>query len=39
MANSRTELMIDRLRALQATTPEIEASAVVSVDDCIVAPT
>lgn len=32
MAKSRTELMIDRLRELQATTPEIEASAVVSVD-------
>ncbi|MBK8025973.1 MAG: roadblock/LC7 domain-containing protein [Anaerolineae bacterium] len=32
MAKSRTELMVDRLRELQATTPEIEASAVVSVD-------
>ena len=32
MAKSRTELMVDRLRDLQATTPEIEASAVVSVD-------
>lgn len=32
MAKSRTELMADRLRELQATTPEIEASAVVSVD-------
>ena len=32
MAKSRTELMVDRLRDLQATTPEIQASAVVSVD-------
>ncbi len=32
MVKSRTELMVDRLRDLQATTPEIEASAVVSVD-------
>lgn len=32
LAKSRTELMVDRLRDLQATTPEIEASAVVSVD-------
>ena len=32
MAKSRTELMVERLRDLQATTPEIEASAVVSVD-------
>ena len=32
MAKSRKELMVDRLRELQATTPEIEASAVVSVD-------
>jgi predicted regulator of Ras-like GTPase activity (Roadblock/LC7/MglB family) len=32
MAKSRTELMVDRLRDLQATTPEIEASAVISVD-------
>ncbi len=31
MAKSRTELMVDRLRDLQQTTPEIEASAVVSV--------
>jgi hypothetical protein len=29
---SRTELMVDRLRDLQAGTPDIEASAVVSVD-------
>jgi hypothetical protein len=32
MPKSRTELMVDRLRDLQTTTPEIEASAVVSVD-------
>lgn len=32
MAKSKTELMVDRLRDLQTTTPEIEASAVVSVD-------
>ena len=29
---SRTEMMVDRLRDLQAGTPDIEASAVVSVD-------
>lgn len=37
MAKSRTELMVDRLRDLQATTPEIAASAVVSVDGLIMA--
>jgi uncharacterized protein len=37
MARSRTELMVDRLRELQSTTPEIEASAVVSVDGLIMA--
>ncbi len=37
MAKSRTELMADRLRDLQATTPEIEASAVVSVDGLTIA--
>ncbi len=37
MAGSRTELMVDRLRDLQSTTPEIEASAVVSVDSLIIA--
>ena len=37
MAKSRTELMVDRLRDLQSTTPEIEASAVVSVDGLIMA--
>jgi predicted regulator of Ras-like GTPase activity (Roadblock/LC7/MglB family) len=37
MAKSRTELMVDRLRDLHSTTPEIEASAVVSVDGLIMA--
>ena len=34
---SRTEMMVDRLRDLQAGTPSIEASAVVSVDGLIMA--
>jgi predicted regulator of Ras-like GTPase activity (Roadblock/LC7/MglB family) len=37
MAKSRAELLVDRLRDLQASTPDIEASAVVSVDGLIVA--
>jgi predicted regulator of Ras-like GTPase activity (Roadblock/LC7/MglB family) len=37
MAKSRTDLMVERLRELQGTTPEIEASAVVSVDGLIIA--
>jgi uncharacterized protein len=37
MGKSRTDLMVDRLRDLQSTTPEIEASAVVSVDGLIMA--
>ncbi|RMF38020.1 MAG: hypothetical protein D6759_01595 [Chloroflexi bacterium] len=37
MAKSRTELMVERLRDLQAGTPDIEASAVVSVDGLIMA--
>jgi predicted regulator of Ras-like GTPase activity (Roadblock/LC7/MglB family) len=37
MAKSRAELMIDRLRDLQAGTSDIEASAVVSVDGLIMA--
>nr|HID12490.1 hypothetical protein [Anaerolineae bacterium] len=37
MAKSRTELMVDRLRDLQAGTPDIEASAIVSVDGLIMA--
>lgn len=32
MSRSRTELMVDRLRDLQASSPDVEASAVVSVD-------
>ncbi len=32
MTLSRTELMVNRLREMQAASPEIEASAVVSVD-------
>lgn len=32
MAKSRTELMVDRLRDLQASSSDVEASAVVSVD-------
>ena len=34
---SRTEMMVDSLRDLQAGTPDIEASAVVSVDGLIMA--
>ncbi len=37
MAKSRTELMVDRLRDMQYGTPDIEASAVVSVDGLIMA--
>lgn len=37
MAKSRTELMVDRLKDLQGSTPDIEASAVVSVDGLIMA--
>jgi len=37
MAKSRTELMVDRLRDLAAGTPDIEASAVVSIDGLIMA--
>ena len=32
MTKSRTQLMVDRLRDLQASSPDIEASAIVSVD-------
>ena len=32
MSNTRTQQMVDRLRDLQASSPDIEASAVVSVD-------
>ena len=34
---SRTEMMVDRLRDLESGTPDIEASAVVSVDGLIMA--
>ncbi len=37
MADSRAEQMVDRLRSMQAAAPEIEASAVVSVDGLIMA--
>ena len=37
MAKSRSELMVDRLRDLQASTPDVEASAIVSVDGLIMA--
>lgn len=37
MAKSRMDVMVDRLRELQTTTPEIEASAVVSADGLIMA--
>ncbi len=37
MIKSRTEQMIGRLRDLRASTPDIEASAVVSVDGLIIA--
>jgi uncharacterized protein len=32
LAKSRTELMVERLRELQVSSPDVEASAVVSVD-------
>lgn len=32
MAKSRSEQMVDRLRELQASSPDIEASAIVSID-------
>ena len=37
MTRSRTELMVERLREMQAATPDIDASAVVSVDGLIMA--
>jgi predicted regulator of Ras-like GTPase activity (Roadblock/LC7/MglB family) len=37
MEKSRTELMIERLRNLQSSTQDVEASAVVSVDGLIIA--
>ena len=37
MPSSRTDQMVSRLRQMQAASPEIEASAVVSVDGLIIA--
>lgn len=37
MSTSRSQQMVDRLRAMQAASPDIEASAVVSVDGLIIA--
>jgi predicted regulator of Ras-like GTPase activity (Roadblock/LC7/MglB family) len=37
MAKSRTDQMVERLRDLQGGTPDIEASAIVSVDGLIMA--
>jgi len=37
MTKSRSEQMVDRLRAMQAAAPNVEASAVVSVDGLIMA--
>jgi len=37
MARSRVDQLVDRLRQLQASTPDIEASALVSVDGLIMA--
>lgn len=32
MSKSRTQILVDRLRELQASSPDVEASAIVSVD-------
>jgi predicted regulator of Ras-like GTPase activity (Roadblock/LC7/MglB family) len=37
MSKNRSEQMVDRLRSMQAASPDIEASAVVSVDGLIMA--
>lgn len=37
MTKSRTQLMIERLRDLQASSPDVEASAIVSVDGLTIA--
>lgn len=37
MAKSRADQMVDRLRSMQAAAPDIEASAIVSVDGLIMA--
>jgi len=37
VTRSRTQMMVDRLRKLQASSPDIEASAVVSIDGLSIA--
>ncbi len=37
MTKSRSQLMVDRLRDMQASSPEIEASAIVSIDGLTIA--
>ncbi len=37
MTKSRADLMVERLRSMQASAPDIEASAIVSVDGLIMA--
>lgn len=37
MSKSRADLMVDRLRDMQASTPDVEASAIVSVDGLTIA--
>jgi len=37
VTKTRTQLMVDRLRELQASSPDIEASAIVSVDGLTIA--
>jgi uncharacterized protein len=37
LTKSRTQLIVDRLRELQASSPDIEASAIVSVDGLTIA--
>ena len=37
MSKNRSQLMVERLRAMQAASPDIEASAIVSVDGLIMA--
>jgi predicted regulator of Ras-like GTPase activity (Roadblock/LC7/MglB family) len=37
LTKSRTELIVDRLRDLQASSPDVEASAIVSVDGLTIA--
>jgi len=37
LAQSRTKIMVDRLREMQASSPDIEASAIVSVDGLSIA--